>query len=88
MFSQASVILFTGGVYPSACWDTPPDRPPRQTPPRADTHTPQADTPHPNDHCSGRYASYWDAFLLSKCERLKIDIIANEGHSDLIFTQD
>ena len=34
MFSYLSVILFTGGVCPTACWDTHPQRqaPPRQTP--------------------------------------------------------
>ena len=32
MFSQACVILFTGGVCLSACWDTPPgSRHPPQT---------------------------------------------------------
>ena len=52
--------------------------PPRQTPPQADT--PQADTPpgrHPlgrpqDGHCSGRYASYWNAFLSSFCNHLLI----------------
>ena len=38
-------------------WQTPPGRLPWQTPP-------VADTPHPPDgHCSGPYASYWNAFL-------------------------
>ena len=51
--------------------------PPRQTPPWTDTQPPWADTapvgrqsplgskpPSPSDsHCSGRYASYWKAFL-------------------------
>ena len=37
MFSQACVILFTGGVCLSACWDTPgADTPWEQTPPRVD----------------------------------------------------
>ena len=27
MFLHVSVILFTGGVYPIACWDTPPGVP-------------------------------------------------------------
>ena len=83
MFSQASVILFTGG------WQTPPGRhtPPGQTPladtPWADTpwaEAPRADTPpgrhppgkhlpsrHPpprDGYCSGRYAFYWNAFLV------------------------
>ena len=38
------------------------------TPLRADTHpqadTPQVDTPPADGHCSGRYSSYWNAFLL------------------------
>ena len=38
--------------------DTPLGRHPRsQTPP-------WADTPHRDDHCSGWYTSYWNAFLL------------------------
>ena len=86
MFSQASVILFTGGAcipactgqtppgrhptpLPSACWDTP--APPGQTPPcpvHAGIHTPPLSSAcwdtSPGGHCSGRYASYWNAFLL------------------------
>ena len=75
--SHPSVILFTGGVCFSACWDTtPPEQTPRpqeqtpppprkQTPPGADTTTP----PSPREadssirSTSGRYASYWNAFL-------------------------
>ena len=41
MFLQVCVILFTGGVCLSACWDTTPPR--EQTPLGADT--PGADTP-------------------------------------------
>ena len=58
MFSQASVILFTG----EGVWQTPPPPPGR--------HSPQVDTrpgrhPPPRDgYCSGRYVSYWNAFLL------------------------
>ena len=48
---------------------------PEQTPPRADTHPPRpdtlrsrqpprADTPPADGYCCGRYASYWNAFLL------------------------
>ena len=62
---------------PSACWDTPPGQTPptpgRHHPlPLADTplgRPPQADPPgrHPppgaDGYCSGRYASYWNAFL-------------------------
>ena len=53
--------------------------PPRQTPPWADTPTPldrpprQTPPPPADGHCSGRSASYWNAFLfapydVSKCE--------------------
>ena len=50
MFLQASMILSKGGVYLSACWDTPPEQTHReQTPPGADPpgsrHSPGADTP-------------------------------------------
>ena len=51
VFSQASVILFTGVVvYPSM---------------HLGRHIPACtgvDTP-PDGHCRGRYASYWNAFL-------------------------
>ena len=68
MFLLVSVILFTGGVCLSAYWDTtspppmsrhPPSRhpPPEQAPPRAGTPGIQS--------MSGRYASYWNAFLFS-----------------------
>ena len=45
--------------------DPPGSRhPPReQTPPRS-RHPPGADTPPRYGHCCGRYASYWNAFLL------------------------
>ena len=52
MFSQASVILFTGGV-----WQTPPPDIPLGRHPRTDT------PPTRDGHCSGRYASYWNTFL-------------------------
>ena len=54
MFSQESVILFTGGGCIPACTGTDTSR---QTPPGRHT-------PPPDGHCSGRYASYWNAFLL------------------------
>ena len=74
MFLQASVILSTGGVCLSACWDTP--LPPDQTPLRPDppeTRPPPDQTSSPRDRpweadasiwsMCGRYASYWNAFL-------------------------
>ena len=59
MFLHMSVILSTGRWQA----DTLPNR---QTHPRQ-ADTPWADTPPPprDDHCSGRYASYWNAFLFS-----------------------
>ena len=99
IFLHLSVILFTGGVCLSACWDTtPPEQtppPPEQTntpgsrhpleqnppgadPPGADTPPqeqtpPRADTPPEQTppayssirSTSGRYASYWNAFLFA-----------------------
>ena len=91
MFSQVSVILFTGGRgcvwqktlsrhplarhplgrHPPA--DTPLGKHPLGRRPRADTpptgQTPPMQTPPAecmlayDGHCSGRYASYWNAFL-------------------------
>ena len=44
---------------------TPRADTPRQTPPRADT--PRTDTPLADGYCCGRYASYWNTFLLIIC---------------------
>ena len=52
MFLHASVILSTGGGWQS---DTHPSRHPHPT---------GRQTPSRDGHCSGRYASYWNAFLL------------------------
>ena len=59
--------------------------PPGQTPPRQ-THnrqTPWADTPwqtplHRDGHYSGRYASYWNAFLFSVCST-KFELLQNSS---------
>ena len=71
MFLHLSVILFTGGgVYPNM-QRASGVYPPGQTPP---ADTPQVDTPSWEDKppgqpplcrqlLSGRYASYWNAFL-------------------------
>ena len=81
MFLHLSVILFTGGVCLSACWDTTPPRarhPPRtRHPPGPGTPQDQATPPRPappgtrhpppaDGYCCGRYASYWNAFLLKQ----------------------
>ena len=63
------VCLSTGGVCLSACWDIPPGsrHPPDQTPPGADTpseQTPPQEADSSIRSTSGRYASYWNAFLL------------------------
>ena len=58
MFLHLCVMRFTGG----SCRHTPPGRhAPGQTPPWADT-----DPPPRYGHCSGRYASYWNASLFSQ----------------------
>ena len=79
MFSHVFVILFTGGVCSSACWDTHPPGP-KAEPPRDQKQTlqDQRQTP-PQDQkqappgTKGRWlllrtvrilASYWNAFLL------------------------
>ena len=74
MYSQASVILSTGGVG-----QTPPRQthPSGQTPPQADTpplgrhtipgrHPPPMGRPPRYGHCCGRY-TYWNAFLFLCC---------------------
>ena len=72
MFSQVSVILFTGGCASQhALGQTPPcrppptGRPPGQTPPAQCIlgYTPHT---HTGGYCSGRYASYWNAFLFEE----------------------
>ena len=62
IFSQASVILLTGGGSGlSACWDaTPPDQAP--TPLGADT-TPRHRACWEIRSTRGRYVSYWNAIL-------------------------
>ena len=70
---RLSVILFTGRVSASVHGGIPP--PSRAGTPSwagtpAGSYTPQTGTPPeahppPDGHCSGRYASYWNAFLLN-----------------------
>ena len=75
MFLQASVILSTGGGVASVHAGMPAP-PTRQTPPGPGRHTPwtRQTPPRPGRHppreadasirsMSGRYASYWNAFL-------------------------
>ena len=63
LFLHLSVILVTGGVCLSACWDT---HTPLGRHPKAGTPY-WADIPPADGYCSGRYASYWNAFLLYNC---------------------
>ena len=61
MFLLVSVILSTGegGVCLSACWDTTP-LPSR---PRLPRRSPRREADSGIRSMSGRYASYWNAFL-------------------------
>ena len=78
MFLQASAILLTGGSASVHAGSRPPGSrhppPQEQTPTPLGTDPPEADTPpgadtHPREadssirSTSGRYASYWNAFL-------------------------
>ena len=63
MFSQAFVILFTGGVCFSACWDTPP---------RADTPPCRACWEIRSTRM--RYASYWNAILFNSIFNAKLNL--------------
>ena len=68
MILHVSVILFTGAGGLARRHPTLGRQPP--SPWQADTPTPAARQPSwqantlPDGHCSGRYASYWNAFLL------------------------
>ena len=72
-YTCLSAILFTGGYASVHAWIPPGTRQP--PPPRADTlqdqarppgsRPPRADTPLGDGYCCGRYASYWNAFLLT-----------------------
>ena len=65
MFLLVSVILLTGGVCLSACWDTTPpgSRPPWSRHPRSKHPPPPWEADSGIRSMSGRYASYWNAFL-------------------------
>ena len=61
--------VWKGNVFTGVCLSTGGEvyTPPRQTPPWADVplgRHHQVDTPRRDGHCSRRYASYWNAFLL------------------------
>ena len=93
MFLHVSVILSTGGGVSG--------RPPGQTPPHpwadtlpwANTPPPRADTLPPRDgHCSGRYASYWNAFLffvnsftIRSRKQYNGFVIPCKTHVDMVF---
>ena len=74
MFLLVCVILFTGGMSASVhagIPDTPPgadtplgaDTPREQTPPTKSRHSPTPEQTPGIRSMSGRYASYWNAFL-------------------------
>ena len=73
----AQGVYLWGCTCLSACWDT---HTPGQIPPWVDTHPGQTyiplgrnSPPPPGGHCSGRYASYWNAFLFYM--RLSISLL-------------
>ena len=73
IFSQAPVCPQGGGVCLSACWDIPPlHQTPRPSPQVPDPPGPPPQTIPPREadssirSTSGRYASYWNAFLFVK----------------------
>ena len=81
MFLHLSVILFTGGFATHTHTHTHTQTPPhhgRHPPPWADTHTPGQSHPCAVHavirSTSGRYASYWNAFLLLKFFILFLEI--------------
>ena len=73
MFSQACVknsvhmghALGQAAPLPSARWDTPPGQ------------TPTGQTSPPHGHCSGRYASYWNAFLYQINNLRILDVVSH-----------
>ena len=64
------------GVYPSMHWGRHP--PPGQTYPSMHW----ADPP-PDGHCSGRYASYWNAFLLKMCLYFLLYVLCQTGFRNI-----
>ena len=82
MFLLVSVILLTEGVCLSACWDTTTpleaDPPGRRHPPGG--RPPQKEVPPPGIRSmSGRYASYWNAYLLAIIPILTSETLLHEN---------
>ena len=76
MFLHLSVShCVHGGVADTPWADTPQADPHNRHTPWADI--PQTDTPR-DGHCSGRYASYWNAFLFSVCST-KFELLQNSS---------
>ena len=97
VFTPVCQSFCSWGCLPSACWDTPPwQTPPGRHPPGRHTplgrhppwkHTsPPGSTP-PNGHCSGRYASYWNAFLFISLFPPKIQIQSKLSLSIIYFLE-
>ena len=61
MFSQACV---KNSIHRGEVYIPPRQTPTGQTPPTPGRHPPGQTLPPSDSHCSGRYASYWNAFLL------------------------
>ena len=85
IFSQASVILFTGGSASVHAWIPPPPPGPGtpspwdQAPPPPSRHPPRSSRAYWEIRStSGRYASYWNANLFIHCERDPVYIYLDE----------
>ena len=88
------VCLSTGWESASVHVGTP--TPGEQTPPGTDTppSRPPWEPTHPpaDSYCCGRYASYWNAFLLEsfefQCKRVSVFFVASEQSLIYIFPAD
>ena len=69
MFLHLSVVLFTGGVFLSACWDTPQDQAPpwEQTPPPPQDQAPPGPGTPPPRRCEQRRLLLRTVRILLEC---------------------
>ena len=77
VFTGVCNSVHRGGLCLSASWDTPPraDTPRSRHPPRADTPPSPREADSGIRSTSGRYASYWNAFLFLLQWRLEKSVL-------------